>query len=103
MPLRHWSHPHLKEAGESPPLFVLVPSTECLDAYLGATFGGAQQLPQNSTGSRCRFTRFSKEKTLRKRFAGTWDMLDAIQISLALWAMIVCGGIKLGQVVHCLF
>jgi hypothetical protein len=31
-----------------------------------------------------------------------WDMLDAIQISLALWAMIVCGGIKLGQVLHCL-
>jgi hypothetical protein len=30
-------------------------------------------------------------------------MLDAIQISLALWAMIVCGGIKMGQVVHCLF
>ncbi|MGX1163976.1 hypothetical protein AB7M16_000242 [Bradyrhizobium sp. USDA 372] len=25
-------------------------------------------------------------------------MLDAIQISLALWAMIVCGGIKLAQV-----
>lgn len=25
-------------------------------------------------------------------------MLDAIQISLALWAMIVCGGIKLSQV-----
>lgn len=30
-------------------------------------------------------------------------MLDAIQISLALWAMIVCGGIKLAQVLHCLF
>lgn len=30
-------------------------------------------------------------------------MLDAIQISVALWAMIVCGGIKLAQVVHCLF
>ncbi|EJN15454.1 hypothetical protein PMI42_00984 [Bradyrhizobium sp. YR681] len=30
-------------------------------------------------------------------------MLDAIQISVALWAMIVCGGIKLGQAVHCLF
>jgi hypothetical protein len=29
-------------------------------------------------------------------------MLEAIQISLALWAMIVCGGIKLGQVMHCL-
>jgi hypothetical protein len=29
-------------------------------------------------------------------------MLDAIQISLALWAMIVCGGIKMGQVLHCL-
>ncbi|MEY9109854.1 hypothetical protein ABH994_003474 [Bradyrhizobium yuanmingense] len=24
-------------------------------------------------------------------------MLDAIQISVALWAMIVCGGIKLSQ------
>ena len=30
-------------------------------------------------------------------------MLDAIQISLALWAMIVCGGVKLGQVLHGLF
>jgi len=78
-------------------------STDCLDAYLRAAFGGAQQLPQKSAGSRCRFTRFSKEKKLGMRFAGTWDMLDAIQISLALWAMIVCGGIKLGQVMHCLF
>lgn len=30
-------------------------------------------------------------------------MLDAVQISLALWAMIVCGGIKTVQLVHCLF
>ncbi len=30
-------------------------------------------------------------------------MLDAIQISVALWAMIVCAGIKVGQIVHCLF
>lgn len=30
-------------------------------------------------------------------------MLDAIQISLALWAMIVCGGIKGVQIVHLLF
>lgn len=30
-------------------------------------------------------------------------MLDAIQISLALWAMIVCGGIKLAQVAPWLF
>ena len=44
-----------------------------------------------------------KKKDVGKRFAGTWDMLDAIQISLALGAMIVCGGIKLGQVLHCLF
>ena len=29
-----------------------------------------------------------------------WDMLDAIQISLALWAMIVCGGIKLSQALY---
>jgi hypothetical protein len=27
-------------------------------------------------------------------------MLDAIQISLALWAMIVCGGIKAVQILH---
>lgn len=27
-------------------------------------------------------------------------MLDAIQISLALWVMIVCGGIKAVQIVH---
>jgi hypothetical protein len=32
-----------------------------------------------------------------------WDMLDAIQISLALWAMIVCGGIKLSQALPYLF
>lgn len=30
-------------------------------------------------------------------------MLDAIQISLALWAMIVCGGIKLTQLASALF
>ncbi len=30
-------------------------------------------------------------------------MLDAIQISLALWAMIVCGGVKAAQLVHYLF
>jgi len=34
---------------------------------------------------------------------GMWDMLEAIQISLALWAMIVCGGIKLSQAWLCLF
>lgn len=32
-----------------------------------------------------------------------WDMLDAIQISVALWAMIVCGGIKLCQTLPHLF
>jgi hypothetical protein len=31
---------------------------------------------------------------------GGRNMLDAIQISLALWAMIVCGGIKAVQLVH---
>ena len=30
-------------------------------------------------------------------------MLDAIRISLALWAMIVCGGIKAAQLAHYLF
>jgi hypothetical protein len=30
-------------------------------------------------------------------------MLDAIQISLALWAMIVCGTIKAVQLAHYLF
>jgi hypothetical protein len=30
-------------------------------------------------------------------------MLDAIQISLALWAMIVCAGIKAVQLMHYLF
>ena len=30
-------------------------------------------------------------------------MLDAIQISLALWAMIVCGGVKGVQLLHYLF
>jgi len=30
-------------------------------------------------------------------------MLDAIQISLALWAMFVCGGIKAVQIGHYLF
>jgi len=32
-----------------------------------------------------------------------WDMLDAIQISVALWAIIVCGGIKLSQMLPHLF
>jgi hypothetical protein len=36
------------------------------------------------------------------RFAGNGDMLDAIQISLALWAMIVCAGIKVAQLAPCL-
>lgn len=45
-------------------------------------------------------SRESRKKEAGKRFAGTTDMLDAIQVSLALWAMIVCGGIKLGQVLH---
>jgi hypothetical protein len=30
-------------------------------------------------------------------------MLDAIQISLALWAMIVCAGIKATQLAHLMF
>jgi hypothetical protein len=30
-------------------------------------------------------------------------MLEAIQISLALWAMIVCGGVKAVQLMHYLF
>ncbi|MBR1086399.1 hypothetical protein JQ621_02800 [Bradyrhizobium manausense] len=34
---------------------------------------------------------------------GQKHMLDAIQISLALWAMIVCGGVKAVQLVHYLF
>jgi hypothetical protein len=34
---------------------------------------------------------------------GDRNMLDAIQISLALWAMIVCGGIKAVQLMHYLF
>jgi hypothetical protein len=44
-----------------------------------------------------------KKKKRRESIRGDVDMLDAIQISLALWAMIVCGGVKLGQVLHCLF
>ena len=30
-------------------------------------------------------------------------MLDAIQISFALWGMIVCGSIKAAQLAHALF
>jgi hypothetical protein len=30
-------------------------------------------------------------------------MLDAIQISIALWGMIVCAGIKAAQLAHYLF
>jgi hypothetical protein len=45
----------------------------------------------------------SQKKTSGQDSLGRWDMLDAIQISVALWAMIVCGGIKLAQVVHYLF
>lgn len=47
-------------------------------------------------------SRDSQKKKVGKAIRGDVDMLDAIQISLALWAMIVCGGIKLGQVLHCL-
>jgi len=61
--------------------------------------GGAQQLPQISTGARGGITRLIKEK-IERESQGTGNMLDAIQISLALWAMIVCGGIKAVQMVH---
>jgi len=64
--------------------------------------GDAQQLPQISTGASCRITRLIKEKN-RNVSHGDGNMLDAIQISLALWAMIVCGGIKAVQFVHFLF
>jgi hypothetical protein len=75
----------------------------CRGADAAVAFGGAQQLPQITAGARCRFWRISKEKTSGQDSPGRWDMLDAIQISVALWAMIVCGGIKLAQVVHYLF
>jgi hypothetical protein len=64
--------------------------------------GDAQQLPQISSGVPCRVTRLIKEKNRDTR-CGDRNMLDAIQISLALWAMIVCGGIKAVQLVHYLF
>jgi hypothetical protein len=64
--------------------------------------GDAQQLPQISTGASSRFTRLIKEKN-RNASRGDRNMLDAIQISLALWAMIVCGGVKAVQLLHYLF
>ncbi|MCK1708556.1 MULTISPECIES: hypothetical protein [unclassified Bradyrhizobium] len=70
-------------------------------ALYDAPCGDAQQLPQISAGTSCRFTRLSKEKSGHD--SRGWDMLDAIQISVALWAMIVCGGIKVVQVLPCLF
>jgi hypothetical protein len=39
----------------------------------------------------------------RNASRGDRNMLDAIQISLALWAMIVCGGVKAVQLLHYLF
>jgi hypothetical protein len=42
-------------------------------------------------------------KKNRNVIRGDGNMLDAIQISLALWAMIVCGGIKAVQFAHYLF
>jgi hypothetical protein len=64
--------------------------------------GDAQQVPEISAGIRGDFTRLIKEKN-QNVSRGDRNMLDAIQISLALWAMIVCGGIKAVQVMHYLF
>jgi len=40
------------------------------------------------------------QRKRRDTIRGDVGMLDAIQISVALWAMIVCGGIKLAQIVQ---
>lgn len=55
-------------------------------------------MPEIVTGVRYHFAVLSK----KNKFRGV-NMLDAIQISLALWAMIVCGGIKGAQLVQLLF
>jgi hypothetical protein len=54
------------------------------------------------SGAACQFAVLIKEK-LANQFTGERDMLDAIQISCALWGMIVCGAIKAAQLAHCLF
>ena len=52
---------------------------------------------------RClRLAALIKEKT-DELVHGERDMLDAIQISCALWGMIVCGAIKAAQLAHYLF
>ncbi|MGL3109664.1 hypothetical protein [Bradyrhizobium sp. BR 1432] len=48
-------------------------------------------------------SRKSQKKKRRDDSRGMSDMLDAIQISVALWAIIVCGGIKLSQMLPHLF
>jgi hypothetical protein len=70
----------------------------CTCAHVATSLRHCTTIPQNSTGSPCCTTRFFKEKS--KRESGDRKMLDAIQISLALWAMIVCGGIEAVQLLH---
>jgi hypothetical protein len=48
-------------------------------------------------------SRLHEGKMTRHDSVGKRGMLDAIEISLALWAMIVCGGIKAAQVLPYLF
>jgi hypothetical protein len=57
----------------------------------------------NSLVWRCLPVRGSNQRKTGEPFTGERDMLDAIQISCALWGMIVCGAIKAAQLAHCLF
>ena len=59
-------------------------------------------MPQISTSVSGRFSVFIKEKTA-ELIRGETDMLDAIQISFALWGMIVCASIKAAQLAHVAF
>ena len=59
-------------------------------------------LPEILSGVGSGFALLIKEKTNKLIHRGI-RMLDAIRISLALWAMIVCGGIKAAQLAHYLF
>jgi hypothetical protein len=66
-------------------LHALAAHNNCLNFLL--VFGAASQ--------------FSSKKNNMERFArGDTDMLDAIQISLALWGMIVCAAIKATQLMQ---
>jgi len=59
-------------------------------------------MPEISAGIPRKFAVLIKEKTA-ELIRGETDMLDAIQISFALWGMIFCASIKAAHLVHVVF